>query len=257
MADPFLVHCHIPKTGGSALNRQLLVPSFGEDRIHWLYRYVFECAAGLPLRHRARSMRALGATGHVPYGYYRNVYPDALYISVFREPLTRFVSFLNFICANPGHAVRRRIAPEIIAAAAADPDRLANAILTEPRLKVVHSDVQTRLAAGLPRLGEVQVGEDDLDHAFHNLLRPDYLWGAQENLTTFADQIENWLHAGRHRVRRVEDVPDTLVKRLERHFVLDDLSPTTQARISAANTLDRQLYDQVQRGVPPGLRFAA
>ncbi len=257
MTETFLVHCHIPKTGGSALNHQLLSPSFGRNGFHRLYRYVFECAAVLPRRHRARSMRSQGASGHIPYGYYRPVYPDAFYFSIFREPVARFVSFLNYVCANPGHAVRRRLDADLIASAASHPDRFACAILQEPRLSVVHSNVQSRLAAGLPRLGERAVDEDDLDHAFRNLLQPDYIWGTQEAFDTFQSQVENWLYARRLRVRILTDIPDAKAKRLAHRFAAGDLAPATLARIRDANQLDMALYEQVLRGLPPRFEVAA
>ena len=85
MSEPFLVHAHIPKTGGSALNRRLVFPGFGEDRVCQLYRFVFERAQRLPTRHVSRAMRSSAAAGHVPFGYFERLYPGALYVSVFRE----------------------------------------------------------------------------------------------------------------------------------------------------------------------------
>lgn len=256
MAERFLVHCHIPKTGGSALNRRLILPGFGEGAVQRLYRYVFECAAVLPVRHRGRAMRSFAAAGHVPFGYFAPVYPGALHVSVFREPVERFVSFLNYVFANHEHSARRRLPGPVVDGAADDPDRFALAILDEPRLAVVHGNVQTRLASGLPRRGEAPVEAGDLARALSNLDRPDYLWGAQEDLDGFIARLAGVLEAGGRRVTTAADVPDRLAKRLGRRFAATDLAPATLCRITDANRLDMDLYDRVLRDLPPG-RLAA
>ncbi|MEM1131019.1 MAG: hypothetical protein AAGH83_10920, partial [Pseudomonadota bacterium] len=86
---PFVVHCHVPKTGGSALNQRLFFPRFGAAQVYQMYRFIFERSSRLPLRHRARAMRSRAAIGHIPFGYFDLLYPDALYVSLFRAPEAR------------------------------------------------------------------------------------------------------------------------------------------------------------------------
>lgn len=242
MIDPFIVHCHIPKTGGSALNRRVLFPTHGEENVYQLYRYVFERASRLPRRHVARAMRSDLAVGHVPFGYFDEIYPGALHVSVFREPVARFVSFLNFVLANPKHAVRARLDPPLVANAADDPDALIRAVLAEPRLAVVHRNVQTRLAGGAPRLGDVEVSTCHLEAALRNVARERYVTGVQENLDDLIDRLRERLPHLRLRTTATADQE----KRLPKVLHIPALSRQTLDRIRAANDLDLRLHAAVR-----------
>jgi hypothetical protein len=241
MPAPFLCHCHIPKTGGSALNRRYLYPRFSEDRVYQLYRYVFECAGALPQRHVSRAMRTYAGTGHVPYGFFRRVHPKAVYVSVFRAPEARFVSFLNFVLASDKHMVRKRVGADVLRRAETDPDSFVTAVLDDPLLEVVHSNVQTRLAAGRSRLGEAPVTGDDLEAARFNLAQPDYLAGDQDNLAAFIALMAERFGPVAQKVRSSPQ----LEKRLTRHISLEMLGPKALKRVRAANELDLRLYEIV------------
>lgn len=241
MTEPFIVHTHIPKTGGSALNQRLLFPMYGRENVYELYRFVFERASRLPRRHVARAMRSFVAVGHVPFGYFDEVYPDAFYVSVFREPVARFVSFLNFVAAVERHGVRKRIGDAPVDNAANDPDAFVTAVLDEPRLKTIHSDVQTRLASGAARFGDLDVTPDHLRAALRNVARERYVCGVQENMPALFDRLrETFPH-----MRHPKPVSDALEKRLPKALSLDQLAPRTVERIRAANDLDLRLYAAV------------
>lgn len=244
MSMPFIVHSHIPKTGGSALNRRFLFNRFGEDGVYPLYRYVFERASRLPRRHVARAMRSYAAAGHVPFGFFDEVYPDAVYISVFREPVSRFVSFLNFVLSNPKHAMRERLPAELFENAADNPDALIAAVLSEPRLTVVHSNAQTRLASGAPRLGDMAITGDHLRAAFRNLEQARYLTGVQEDLPDLLVRLHAEFPMAAQSIP-MQKSSANLEKRLPRTFSLADLTPRSLDRIAAANDLDRRLYASV------------
>ena len=257
MSAPFLVHCHVPKTGGSALNRRFLYPSFGEGRVYQLYRYVFECASRLPPRHVSRAMRSYAATGHVPVGFFDHVYPGAIYVSVFRDPVERTLSFLNFALSSERHQVRKRLPDVVIRNASQDPDAYVNAVLDEPRLAVVQANVQTRIAGGAARLGDQPVNALHLDQAFENLSRPTYLVGIQSELETLVQRLGAVVPA-----RARQGAPDTassprLEKRLPRALSLDGLAPRTLERIRGANDLDLRLYDRVRESLANPQRDAA
>lgn len=241
MSERFIVHSHIPKTGGSALNRRVLFAMHGEQRVYPLYRYVFETASRLPRRQVARAMRSEVAVGHVPFGYFDEIYPEAIYISVFREPVSRFVSFLNFVLANPNHAVRERLEPEVVTHAADDPDRFISAVLNEPRLAIVHQNVQVRLASGAPRLGECQVTQAHLDAALRNVMRERYISGVQEDMPALIHRLQVRFP----KLRPAKAATAALEKRLEKTLTPEHLGSQTLDRLRAANDLDLRLHDAV------------
>lgn len=253
MSEPFIVHSHIPKTGGSALNQRVLFPIYGQDRAYLLYRYVFETASRLPRRHVARAMRSEVAVGHVPFGYFDEIYPEAVYISVFREPVSRFVSFLNFVLANPNHAVRERLGAEVMDRVADDPDRFIEAILDEPRLAVVHQNVQVRLASGAPRLGACKVSTDHLEAALRNIRRDRYISGVQEDM----DALILALRERFPDVRAGKAASANLEKRLEKKLSVHSFAPRTLDRIRSANGFDMRLYEAVLERSPQALATAA
>lgn len=241
MTDPFIVHSHIPKTGGSSLNRRVLFPMYGEQRVYQMYRYVFETASRLPRRHVARAMRSFVAVGHVPFGYFDEIYPDALHVSVFREPVSRFVSFLNFVLANPEHAVRQRLDAEILANAKEEPDTFVEAVLAEPRLAVVHPNAQVRLASGAARLGETSVTGDHLAAALRNIGRTRYIAGVQEDMPGLIRQLQDRFPS----LRPAKSAPAELEKRLPKTLEVERLTSKTLDQLRAANELDLRLYETV------------
>ena len=257
MSGPFLVHCHVPKTGGSALNRRFLYPAFGEDRVYQLYRFVFERASRLPHRHVSRAMRSYAATGHVPVGFFDRVYPDALYFSVFREPVERMLSFLNFVLSNPDHKVNARLPKGAVRHAAQDPDAYVNAVLDEPRLAVVQANVQTRIAGGAARLGDRPVSELHLDQAFENLSRSSYVVGDQSDLDDLIARLGERVPVLAAQCSSEPRSSAKLEKRLPRTLCLNALAPRTLDRIRGANDLDIRLYDRVRDRLAGPQRHAA
>ena len=257
MSGPFLVHCHVPKTGGSALNRRFLYPAFGEDRVYQLYRYVFERASRIPLRHVSRAMRSFAATGHVPFGFFDRVYPDAIYVSVFREPVERMLSFLNFVISNPDHKVNARLPKGAVRHAAQDPDAYVNAVLNDPRLAVVQANVQTRIAGGAARLGDRPVNDLHLDQALENLSRPNYFVGDQSDLDNLIERLSTVVPILTAQDPSKPKSNAKLEKRLPRTLTLNALAPRTLERIRGANDLDLRLYDLVQTTLASPQRRAA
>lgn len=246
--NPFVVHCHMPKTGGSALNRRLLFPRFGVDRVHQLYRFVFERSSRLPIRHRSPAMRAYAATGHVPFGYLDALYPDAVYLSIFRDPVSRFLSLLSFMLATPDHGMRAHLPRRVLDRAAEDPDALVYAVLAVPSLAAIHGNAQTRLAAGAARLGHAPVGPDHVHAAKANLTNPRYIAGLQPDLERFLVHLDTVLPGPR--LGAVQIHPAKLEKRGIRRLALSDLAPRTLAAIEAANAHDCALLDIVARRAP-------
>lgn len=246
--DPFVVHCHMPKTGGSALNQRLLFPRFDPARVQQWYRFVFERASRLPLRHRTGALRAYAATGHVPFGYLDALYPDAIYVSVFRDPVSRFLSFLSYVLATPDHGLRARLPAKVLTHADQDPDAFVAAVLANPKAAVVHGNVQTRLAAGAARLGRRPVEAEHLTAARAHLRDPRYIVGLQSELDGFLDHLDRAL-PGPPLARLVSGSAQD-EKRGLRRISSGDLAPKTIAAIEDANALDCALLDAAARRSP-------
>ena len=244
MSLPFLVHCHVPKTGGSAFNQRFLFPRFGMDGTYLLYRYVFEAAHRLPTRHVSRAMRSYAATGHIPFGYFHKIYPEALHVSIFREPVARSLSFLNFVLATPDHKVRERLPALIANNATDDPDAFVLAVLDEPRLAVVQANVQTRLASGCARLGPRPVDALHLEIAEENIRRDDYLVGDQANLAGFLHRMTQRFPLPPGPTPQPDAAAE---KRLARKLAAKMLQPATLARLEDANRFDLKLYESIRR----------
>lgn len=244
MTLPFLVHTHIPKTGGSAFNQRFLFPCFGTNGTYLLYRYVFEAAHRLPTRHVSRAMRSYAATGHVPFGYFQRIYPDAHYVSIFRDPVARCLSFLNFVLATPDHKVHERLPTGLSGLAGDDPDRFVLAVLDEPRLAVVQSNVQVRLASGCARLGPRPVDALHLEVAEDNIRRDDYLIGDQADLAGFLQRIMQRFPMPSGPTPQPDAAAE---KRLTRTLSANMLRPTTVGRLEDANRFDLRLYESIRR----------
>ena len=244
MSEPFVVHCHMPKTGGSALNRRILFARYGMDRVHQMYRFIFERSSRLPIRHRTRAMRCFAATGHVPFGYVDMIYPEALYISVFRDPVERFLSFMNFMLNTPDHAARARLDTSLLERVEDDPDGLILAVLEDPHLVAVHANTQVRLASGTARLAPGPVTSQHLDIAQKNLASPRYLTARHDDLDAFLILLDDIL-PGRGQDIEGRDIPPDLEKRGPRLLTAKALRPGTLDAIRRENQLDLKLLDML------------
>lgn len=246
MSEPFVVHCHMPKTGGSALNRRILHARYGIDRVHQMYRFIFERSSRLPIRHRTKAMRCFAAAGHVPFGYVDPIYPKAIYISVFRDPVERFLSFLNFMLITPDHAARARITKSTFQNFDEDPDGLVMAVLSDRHLSAVHCNTQVRLASGSARLGKTPVGPHHMDAALGNLTNPRYLTARHEELDGFLIRLDDILPGAGNAIDG-QDISPKLEKRGKRRLMSDMLHPKTLDAIRSANGYDQRLLGALEK----------
>ncbi|MEM9140568.1 MAG: hypothetical protein AAGB15_12140, partial [Pseudomonadota bacterium] len=217
-------------------------PRFGTAQVYQMYRFIFERSSRLPLRHRARAMRSRAAIGHIPFGYFDLLYPDALYVSLFRAPEARFLSFVNFMLATPDHKSRQRLDPGVLDRAAEDPDAVVRAVLEDEHLALIHANTQTRLAAGAARLGPHPVTGAHLQIALMNLGDPRYLVGLQEDFDAFVLRLDGLLPGD----GVAPAVPPRLAKKGHARIGLAHLSPKSRARIRSANALDLALIDAIE-----------
>ena len=244
-SEPFVVHCHIPRTGGMAVNQRLLVPRYGADRVQQLYNGPFARFARLPLRHRAPAMRAYAAAGHVPFGYVDALYPAAVYVSVFRDPVSRFLADLNHALCAPRNMLRARLGPDRVQLASADPDRFVAAVLCDPGLGVLCTNLQTRLAAGTARIGRYAIDAAHLTAAKTHLANPRYLIGLMSGMDQFLDRLDAALPGfGPGPIpadpARAQNQPSPVLTSA-------GLTARTLAAIEDANALDMVVYETAAR----------
>ncbi|MEM7269731.1 MAG: hypothetical protein AAF401_10805 [Pseudomonadota bacterium] len=256
--SPLLVHAHIPKTAGSALNRGVLLPRFKAENAALIYGVAFERSRRLPGDAQIPSEPAF-LSGHVPYGYAEALRRDVIYVSVLRDPVDRLISFLNYVALADRHGARRQFEEDMKAVARRDPVRFVEQMLQSDLVRLRQSNIMVRLASGMPRLSKKTPGRWRLAQARRNVARGDYLVGAQENFYEFerllrltVDESGIGDPAGAAMVPRSEQ----LEKRLEKVIRREDMPSGVIDRIRAENVLDQRLYDFVAERVAKGMLAA-
>lgn len=255
-SEPFLVHCHMPKTGGSALNQRFLFQRYGHQNVHLMYRFIFERSSRLPIRHRTRAMRSFAASGHIPFGFLDSLYPDAIYVSVFRDPVERFLSFINFMMMTEDHAARGRLMAGTDNSGEPDPEDLVQAALGDEKIVRIHGNAQCRLASGNARLSAAPACGLHLAAAQQNIANPRYVIGLQSHLPAFLARL--WRMTGSSaELAGVPEPKQELEKRLPRRLQAANLSPRTLDRVRSINDLDLHLVDGVRTAIATGMTNAA
>ncbi|MFT6775265.1 MAG: hypothetical protein ACJA1L_002984 [Paracoccaceae bacterium] len=157
MSERLVVHAHVPGSGAGGLDRQLFRRSFGRREAMLAYGAAHFCAARLRPNDAAASRledRAVRlALGHVPYGYFDGLRRWRRDISVFVDPVRRYLRFASALARLPGGVAAALTGSASIAAAGRDPEALICALLATPQMQAWQSDAMTRIAAGLPAFG--------------------------------------------------------------------------------------------------------
>lgn len=249
MTNRLLVHAHVPRCGASRLNRALFFRSFsrGETLLAYDERFARRARMGGPELSRELSSARL-ALGHIPYGFFDGLGRWPLYVSIFDDPVRRFLSFVGEVMAM-ARPDRARLLPEGVddEALARDPDGLALALLQGGQAQTCQLNAMTRLAAGLPALGPLEIGRDHLAVARANLSRANYLVALREDLPSFQSYLRETLGIGAaHRRHNGEGWPQVLSAAQLRKAVrlhAEQMSPAVIGRIEAANDLDMRLHE--------------
>ncbi|MGG7567611.1 hypothetical protein ACQ5SO_15780 [Rhodovulum sp. DZ06] len=250
MTVRLLVHAHVPHCGASRLNRALFFRSYSRGETLLAYDEAFcrqaRMGGAAPARALATARLALG---HVPYGYFDGLGRWPLYVSVFDDPVNRFLSRLGEVMAMPGEE-RAALLPEgaDADALAGDPEALAQALLSGPAERKLLLNAMTRMAAGMPALVPVRLDRADLAVAKANLSRANYLVALREDLPNFQGYLRDVLGigVGQQRAAGTEGWPQVLGgAQLRRPVKLrpGDVSARTISRIEAANDLDMHLHE--------------
>ncbi len=241
MSEQFIVHCHVPGSDGTAFTSRVLRPAFGDARIYKMYAPELERTAQLPAHGTGRAMRSFAATGHVPFGYVDHIYPDALYVSLFHDPVTRFLGAVS------AHVSGR--------SDDCDPDDLVRPLLDDAHLRTVHANTQTKLAAGIALGRLLTIGSSALDLAIRNLGHTRFLTGREADLDQIAHEVTTRIaphigniskRTGSPTARSATEIPPYAHEgAVATSVAAADLSPRLVREIAEINDLDRRLYDAV------------
>ncbi len=246
-----IVHVHLPKTAGSALNRFVLMPNFPAERI-------FHAYGERKVAQAFRAARAEGRidllVGHV-HANFAGVHadPDAAFVTILREPVARFVSSINYIFLKRKNPLLSR-APEL--AAAGDGDALIRALAGGTMSRVRHSNVMTKFIAGQTRRLPLRPG--GLGAARRRLESPRWRWGFQHEFDAYAARLEAELGLTRHAEPSTAFVrgdparpgvrdPKRRAKIVDDVVRVEDLSSNSRRLAEDLNRTDLKLYEWALR----------
>lgn len=249
---PLVLHCHMPKTAGSALNRQVLLPRHKPARAMLAYGVKFERRRRFPLDETAPPEGVEMIAGHVPVGFADDLGQPVLHVSILRDPVDRMFSFLNFVAVAARHGLRRRFDEDMQHIAKTDPERFVTMMLSDKMVDLRQTNVMTRLASGMARLSKNRPDESHLATSLAHIRSGTYEIGVQENFDGFAARLQDRLNtdgAGVSDTTGNVVQTDKAEKRLARVIRRENAAPSTIAAVRAANGLDQRLFDFVsERG---------
>jgi hypothetical protein len=135
LTSPTLIYLHLPKCGGTTLNR-LIEWEYSPLRIYSVdpsfFRWSYYRLLALPARRLARLQVV---KGHMPFGIHKRLPLPATYITVLREPVERVISEYYF-------ARHYRLHPQY--------RRMQKLSLEQYATTTPHHNLQCKLLAGLP-----------------------------------------------------------------------------------------------------------
>lgn len=270
--ERLLVHAHLPRCGADELNRKVFSPRYGEAETLLAYDDSHGRSARFspddPLAERALRGARL-ALGRVPYGYFDGFERWTLYISVFDDPVARFLRFVSWATALPGEIAASLLPGLEDVRAAGDPEALSDALLAQPLVRRRQCDGMVRAAAGMPLLAGGAPDRRALAVAVANLRRINYMAARRADLPRFIAFLRDMI--GEDRAAAVEKPAadktaaaergpsSALARRLAAtpqggrcplppraaRLQARDFSPAAIARIEAANALDMDLYERL------------
>ena len=248
MPPPLILHCHMPKTAGSALNRQVLLPRFERSRAMLAYGVGFERRRQFPVGEVTPPPGLAMIAGHVPVGYADGLGRPVLHISILRDPVERMFSFLNFVAVAERHGLRKRFDVDMQHVAKTAPERFVLMMLDDRMVGLRQTNVMTRLASGMARLSKNRPEKGHLAKAITHINAGAYEVGVQEKFDRFTARLNDRLDAENAGVPETAgDViqTDKAEKRLARVITMEDASTATIDAVRAANDLDQRLYEFV------------
>jgi len=135
VASQTLLYLHLPKSGGTTLNR-LIEWEYSPLRIYSVDPSFFRWSWYRLLRQPERRLGRLQVVkGHMPFGIHRRLPQPSTYITVLRDPVERIISEYYF-------ALHYRLHPQY--------KRMQGMSLEEYATTTPHHNLQCKLLAGLP-----------------------------------------------------------------------------------------------------------
>ncbi|MEM0908384.1 MAG: DUF6473 family protein [Pseudomonadota bacterium] len=254
-----LVHCHIPQSGGRFLNSTVFLPNFTRMNVFMtLARGTTPNEAALT-QYMENHKRGCLMTGHIPYGMLDGIEWDATYFSVLRDPVERFVAFLNQAIIEKNHGVWNLLGQGVRDQARSDPDRLVARLGQEPNVIRFQCNVMTRLAAGVRREAPDPIDESTLSIAMRNIEKPNYIVGDYASLDQFASKIAEDFQLLRcdetYLAAAVDDETRYIIStprpsRRPPAINYASLSPTSQATIRDLHSIDLKFYEAFKSKQP-------
>ncbi len=249
-----IVHVHLPKTAGSALNHFVLTPNFPKRRIFRTYGVKHAQEAFVRAR---RDQEFDLVLGHIHYhfaGLHRE--PGVRFVSVLREPVDRLVSEINFTLHKRRAAAARRGDPP---PEGLDGDALLKRIAAKDAARRRHADVMTKLVSGQFRT--LELAEDGVARAVDHLSSPSFHWDVQDRFDAFADRLHRDLGLARHdapathfQQPRDGETPQETARRLAKivpkEFTPKHLTAKTRALAEDMNRADLKLYEWALAAAP-------
>jgi hypothetical protein len=253
MFDRLVVHAHVPKSGSGLLNRNVFLRSFTRGETMLVYGHDHGQLARLAgincAQVAARISRTRLAIGHVPYGYFDGFGRWTIYVSVFDDPVRRFLGFVGSVIANRNATAEALFGPEAAAASAPDLDHMIDELLALEDVQLRQTDMMTRIAAGLPVFQAEKPQAGHLDAACANIGRSNYLVATRDQIPTFESYLIEVLGVpvGGRGTGGWDNVMPVCSKPRSAEILRADIGGRTLRRIEAANALDMRLYDAVIR----------
>jgi hypothetical protein len=221
--NDLIIFTHIPKTAGTSFTSTVIAPNFPEGSVQ-------DCGS---LKSCITAMRGNAAviTGHTPYGIHRFTSRKATYISFFRDPIDRAVSYYHFVREGINETYKHPLYDYANAVTLAE--FFQNRLYQNHQTRYIAGYLADRLYASAPALAPDAA---ILDRAMKNLKSQYVCFGLMERFDESVQLFQrtfNWKTA----------VAVERKKRTHNRPKVDDLNAATLDALRSAHELDQRLYD--------------
>lgn len=231
VSDPAIIFLHLPKCGGTTLNRLIEweypaweIFSIDPSYFRWSHRRLMR----LPPQRLAR-IRVF--KGHMPFGLHERLARPATYITFLREPVDRVISEYYFILHHYLHPQHKR---------------MQKLTLEQYASGTPHHNVQTKLIAGRGDHPDFLAGdcnEEILTLAKQNLAKHFTLAGLTERFDEGLAALKLMFGWNIARYAHFNVTPRRRPKK-------ESVPAETQAMIAERNKYDVRLYEHVEAAYP-------
>lgn len=97
-----IIFMHLPKTGGGTFSR-VLESQYPRDQVYRYSKTRRAAMAAFDALPDERKQRYRAIHGHMDFGLHERLPQPATYLTILREPLSRMISFYDFVRQHEGH----------------------------------------------------------------------------------------------------------------------------------------------------------